>query len=96
MPVFCTAGVRSAKEFGRAKRTVATAAGRDYANDRAMNLPCKEGIMSSVQLPLFGDVSQVINPWTWYLRVFGNQPGLVNFNVDAGAADGGQLKRTLL
>jgi len=37
--------------------------------------------MSSVHLPLSGDVSQVIDRWTWYLRVFANQLGLVNINL---------------
>jgi hypothetical protein len=37
--------------------------------------------MSSVHLPLSGDVSQVIDPMTWYLRVFGSQLGLVNINL---------------
>jgi len=37
--------------------------------------------MSSVHLPLSGDVSQVIDPWTWCLRTFGSQLGLVNINL---------------
>jgi hypothetical protein len=37
--------------------------------------------MSSVQFPLSGDVSQVIDPWTWCLRAFGSQLGLININL---------------
>jgi hypothetical protein len=37
--------------------------------------------MSAVNLPLSGDESQAIDPWTWYLRVFGSQLGLININL---------------
>ena len=37
--------------------------------------------MPNFRLPLSGDVSQVINPWTWFFRTVGNQLGLVNINL---------------
>lgn len=34
-----------------------------------------------VHLPLSGNVTQTINPWTWMTRVVGNQFGLINVNL---------------
>ena len=40
-----------------------------------------EGTMPNFRLPLSGDVTQTINPWTWFLRWAGNQIGLININL---------------
>ena len=37
--------------------------------------------MTDVRFPLAGDVSQVINPWTWVSRWAENQFGLININL---------------
>lgn len=37
--------------------------------------------MTKVRFPLAGDVSQVINPWTWFTRLAENQFGLININL---------------
>jgi hypothetical protein len=37
--------------------------------------------MPDFQLPLSGDVNQMINPWTWSARLFGSQVGLINVNL---------------
>ncbi len=37
--------------------------------------------MPAFRLPLSGDVNQVINPWNWFIRAFGNQVGLININL---------------
>jgi hypothetical protein len=37
--------------------------------------------MSEFRLPLSGDVSQTINPWTWFFRSVGGQFGLININL---------------
>ncbi len=37
--------------------------------------------MPDFRLPLSGDVSQVINPWTMFFRSVGSQFGLINVNV---------------
>lgn len=37
--------------------------------------------MAEVRFPLAGDVSQVINPWTWATRWAENQFGLININL---------------
>jgi hypothetical protein len=37
--------------------------------------------MPDFRLPLSGDVSQMINPWTWSARLFGSQVGLINVNL---------------
>ncbi len=38
----------------------------------------------STNLPLSGDVSQVINPWNWWGQAFG-QFGLININTSASS-----------
>ena len=37
--------------------------------------------MPALRLPLSGDVTQSINPWTWFFRTVGSQLGLVNINL---------------
>jgi hypothetical protein len=37
--------------------------------------------MPDVNLPLSGNVSQTINPWTAYLSAVGSQFGLININL---------------
>jgi hypothetical protein len=37
--------------------------------------------MPVFKLPLSGDVTQSINPWTWFLHAVGNQFGLININL---------------
>jgi hypothetical protein len=37
--------------------------------------------MPELRLPLSGDVTQTINPWTWLFRTVGNQLGLININL---------------
>jgi hypothetical protein len=37
--------------------------------------------MPIFRLPLAGDVSQTINPWTWFIRSVGNQLGFININL---------------
>ena len=37
--------------------------------------------MPDFRLPLSGDVTQAINPWTWFLHAAGSQIGLVNINL---------------
>lgn len=37
--------------------------------------------MPELRLPLSGDVSQTINPWSWYFPFTGNQFGLVNISL---------------
>jgi hypothetical protein len=50
--------------------------------------------MSSLNLPLSGNVSQVIDPWTWCLRTVGSQLGLVNINL--GKSSDPQLEEEIL
>ena len=37
--------------------------------------------MPNLMLPLSGDVTQAINPWTWFVRSVGGQFGLININL---------------
>lgn len=37
--------------------------------------------MPNLHLPLSGDVSQTINPWTWFVKTVGSQFGLININL---------------
>lgn len=34
--------------------------------------------------PLSGDVTQAINPWTWFARIAGSQMGFININQTTG------------
>lgn len=43
--------------------------------------------MASLQLPLSGDVSQFIAPWSWFVRQAG-QLGLININIGQTPAPG--------
>jgi hypothetical protein len=42
--------------------------------------------MNEFRLPLSGDVTQSINPWTFFLRAVGSQFGLVNINLGQSSA----------
>ena len=37
--------------------------------------------MSDLRLPLSGDVTQTINPWTWLFYTAGSQYGFININL---------------
>ena len=37
--------------------------------------------MPTFKLPLSGDITQSINPWTWWTNSVGNQFGLININL---------------
>ena len=50
--------------------------------------------MSSFRLPLSGDVSQVINPWTFWQNLSGNQFGFIN--IDLGKSTDPQLEAQVL
>jgi hypothetical protein len=40
-----------------------------------------EGVMPAFRLPLSGNVTQSINPWTWFFNPVGSQVGLVNIEL---------------
>ncbi|MBR0558096.1 hypothetical protein J5J10_20585 [Ciceribacter sp. L1K23] len=40
--------------------------------------------MARFQLPLSGDVTQTINPWTWVFSPAASQFGLLNLKIDLG------------
>ena len=42
--------------------------------------------MRSVRLPLSGDVTQAINPWTDMFKAFGSQFGMININLGRSPA----------
>jgi hypothetical protein len=42
--------------------------------------------MSDFKLPLSGNVSQLISPWTAWFSAFGSQIGLVNINLGQSSA----------
>ncbi|MDO9596393.1 MAG: hypothetical protein Q7J47_01610 [Azoarcus sp.] len=50
--------------------------------------------MPNLQLPLSGDVTQTINPWTWFMRAVGNQFGLININL--GKTSNPELEERIL
>ena len=50
--------------------------------------------MPDFKLPLSGDVTQAINPWTWVYRWVGGQFGLVNINL--GQSANPQLEERIL
>ena len=50
--------------------------------------------MANVLLPLSGNVSQTINPWTWYGQLMAGQVGLVNINL--GKSRDPALERQIL
>ncbi len=46
------------------------------------------------RMPLSGDVTQAINPWSWTLRMIGGQFGLINVNL--GSTPDPALEQTIL
>jgi hypothetical protein len=50
--------------------------------------------MPNLYLPLSGDVSQTINPWTWFLKTVGGQFGLININL--GKSSDPELEQQIL
>jgi len=42
--------------------------------------------MATLKLPLSGDVSQLISPWTSWFSSFGSQVGVVNINLGQSSA----------
>lgn len=48
----------------------------------------------AVQLPLSGDVTQAINPWSWTFRSASSQVGLVNINL--GRSSDPELEQEVL
>ena len=50
--------------------------------------------MPTFRLPLSGDVTQTINPWNWFMNLFGNQFGLIN--IDLGKSSDPQLEEQIL
>jgi hypothetical protein len=52
------------------------------------NRPAKEPPRPSFRLPLSGNVSQTINPWTWLFNPVGSQVGLVNIELGKSSDPG--------
>ena len=50
--------------------------------------------MPTFRLPLSGDVTQTINPWNWFVNLFGNQFGLIN--IDLGKSSDPRLEEQIL
>jgi hypothetical protein len=50
--------------------------------------------MPDVNLPLSGNVTQTINPWTAYLSAVGSQFGLININV--GTSSDPQIEQQVI
>jgi len=50
--------------------------------------------MPNFRMPLSGDVTQAINPWSWFLHFVGNQIGLIN--IDLGKSSDPELERQIL
>jgi len=46
------------------------------------------------RMPLSGDVTQAINPWSWTMRMIGGQFGLINVNL--GSTPDPSLEQTIL
>jgi hypothetical protein len=46
------------------------------------------------RMPLSGDVTQAINPWSWTMRMIGGQFGLINVNL--GSTPDPTLEQTIL
>jgi hypothetical protein len=53
-----------------------------------------EAIMATFSLPLSGDVSQTINPWTWFSKVVNGQIGFININL--GKSSDPELEQEIL
>ncbi|WP_159950113.1 hypothetical protein [Rhizobium sp. 18065] len=53
--------------------------------------------MGRLQLPLSGDVTQTINPWTWVFSPSqGGQVGLFNFSIDLGPSTNPAVEKDIL
>ncbi|MBB4006784.1 hypothetical protein [Allorhizobium taibaishanense] len=53
--------------------------------------------MGRLQLPLSGNVSQAINPWTWvYSPTQVGQASLFNFNIDLGPSTNPEVEKDIL
>ncbi|MUZ63865.1 hypothetical protein GOZ98_14055 [Agrobacterium vitis] len=53
--------------------------------------------MGRVQLPLSGNVTQAINPWTWvYSPTQVGQASLVTFNIDVGPSTNPEAEKDIL
>jgi hypothetical protein len=50
--------------------------------------------MATFSLPLSGDVTQTINPWTWYTKVVNGQIGFININL--GKSSDPELEQEIL
>ncbi|HEV3156255.1 MAG TPA: hypothetical protein VGZ00_02795 [Candidatus Baltobacteraceae bacterium] len=50
--------------------------------------------MPDVQLPLSGNLTQSINPWSWAFDPVGSQLGLINVNL--GQSSNPQIERQIL
>jgi hypothetical protein len=50
--------------------------------------------MPEVRLPLSGNVTQTINPWTWMFAPVGSQVGLIN--VDVGSSSDPEMEQAML
>jgi hypothetical protein len=50
--------------------------------------------MPDLRLPLSGNVTQTINPWTWFFNPVGSQVGFVNVNL--GSSGDPALEQQLL
>lgn len=50
--------------------------------------------MPSLQMPLSGNVSQIINPWNWFFGAMDSQLGLININL--GKSSDPSLEQTIL
>jgi hypothetical protein len=48
------------------------------------------GKLPVFRLPLSGNVTQSINPWTWFFNPIGSQVGLVNIELRAILEPGGR------
>lgn len=57
--------------------------------------------MARVQLPVLsapfsGDVTQTINPWTWFFAPSGGQFGLFNLNIDMGPSSNPEVETEIV
>jgi hypothetical protein len=50
--------------------------------------------MTAFKLPLSGNVSQIISPWTNWFSAFGSQVGLININLGQSSAP--EVEREIL
>jgi hypothetical protein len=52
--------------------------------------------MGNVKVPVFGNLDQTINPWTWAFNTSGNQIGFFNLNIDLGHSSNPGAERRVL